>query len=155
MLYPKSPLEIDSASSASGPSINVLRAFPGFGIQMWSNTVDRQIPAIHLGSTLSRTIQRHIKFSLDALVFEPNTPILWLQITQIVFSELQSVFEAGALRGERIEQAFYVRCDQTTNSSDDVQSGRVLCEVGVAIAAPAEFIVFRLGRREGVVEVVE
>ena len=28
-------------------------------------------------------------------------------------------------------------------------------EVGVAVAAPAEFVVFRVGRREGVVEVVE
>jgi hypothetical protein len=28
-------------------------------------------------------------------------------------------------------------------------------EVGVAIAAPAEFVVFRLGRDEGVVEVLE
>ena len=33
--------------------------------------------------------------------------------------------------------------------------GRLTCEVGVALAAPAEFIVFRVGRREGVVEVVE
>ena len=96
-----------------------------------------------------------MKFSLDALVFEPNTPILWIQITQIVFNRLLSIFEEGGLRGESPEQAFYVRCDTGTNPTDQLEAGRVLCEVGVAIAAPAEFIVFRLGRREGVVEVVE
>jgi len=36
-----------------------------------------------------------------------------------------------------------------------VNAGQVLGEGGVAIAAPAEFIVFRVGRREAVLEVLE
>jgi phage tail sheath protein FI len=41
------------------------------------------------------------------------------------------------------------------NTPDTIAEGQVICEVGVAVAAPAEFIVFRLGRKEGVVQVVE
>jgi phage tail sheath protein FI len=65
------------------------------------------------------------------------------------------LFESGALRGTRPEEAFYVRCDSTINPPEAVAEGQLLIEVGVAVAAPAEFIVFRIGRREGVVEVLE
>jgi len=151
-LYPSGPDDFEQM-----PSVNVLRSFAGFGIQVWGArtlSTDKYLRFLSVRRCLS-AIQRRIKFALDALVFEPNSAVLWMQITQIVFSTLQTLYESGALRGERIEQAFYVRCDSTTNGPDDIQSGRVLCEVGVAIVAPAEFIVFRLGRREGVVEVVE
>jgi hypothetical protein len=36
-----------------------------------------------------------------------------------------------------------------------VADGKLVVEVGVAIAVPAEFVVFRIGREEGVVEVLE
>lgn len=65
------------------------------------------------------------------------------------------IFDAGGLRGTRPDEAFYIRCDATTNPPEEVALGRLLCEVGVAIAAPAEFVVFRVGRREGVIEVLE
>ena len=93
--------------------------------------------------------------ALRPLVFEPNTPTLWFQITQAVLGVLVPIFNAGALRGDTAEQAFYVRCDDTNNPPETIAAGQVLCEVGVAIAAPAEFIVFRVGRREAVVEVLE
>src|ERR1035441_7779701 len=70
-------------------------------------------------------------------------------------SVLVPVFNAGALRGDTAEQAYYVRCDGSNNPPETIAVGQVLCEVGVAVAAPAEFIVFRVGRREAVVEVLE
>jgi hypothetical protein len=36
-----------------------------------------------------------------------------------------------------------------------IEAGGLVCEIGVAIAAAAEFIVFRLGRQDGVVELQE
>jgi phage tail sheath protein FI len=96
-----------------------------------------------------------MKAALDLLVFEPNTPMLWLQITHVAFNVLMPIFESGALRGDRPEEAFYVRCDNTVNTPESMARGELYVEVGVAVAAPAEFIVFRVGRREGVVEVLE
>ena len=100
-------------------------------------------------------IELRMKTALDALVFEPNSPSLWLQITQIAYGVLFPIFESGALRGERPDEAFFIRCDDSVNPPESITEGRLVVEVGVAIAAPMEFIVFRLGRREGVVEVVE
>jgi phage tail sheath protein FI len=81
--------------------------------------------------------------------------MLWLQVSQLMLDILLPLFESGALRGKRPDEAFYIRCDASVNPPEQIEQGILLCEVGVAIAAPAEFIVFRLGRREGVVEVME
>jgi hypothetical protein len=138
-------------------NINPLRAFPGQGIQLWGARTlssDEWLRYLPVRRCLS-AIERRTLAALRPLVFEPNTPTLWFQITQAVLGILLPIFNAGALRGNTAEQAFYVRCDDTNNPPETIAVGQVLCEVGVAIAAPAEFIVFRVGRREGVVEVLE
>jgi len=115
---------------------------------------DRWMRYVSVRRCLS-AIERRALSALQPLVFEPNTPTLWFEITQAMLGILVPVFNSGALRGDTPEQSFYVRCDDTNNPSDTIAIGQVLCEVGVAIAAPAEFIVFRVGRREAVVEVLE
>jgi hypothetical protein len=137
--------------------INPLRAFGGIGVQMWGARTlssDRWMRYLPVRRCLS-AIERKALAALRPLVFESNTPTLWFQITQAMLGILVPIFDSGALRGDTAEQAFYVRCDDTNNPPDTVAAGQVLCEVGVAIAAPAEFIVFRVGRREAVVEVLE
>jgi hypothetical protein len=152
---------VDDAANAviyeSPENVNPLRAFPGRGIEVWGArtlSADKWMRYLPVRRCLS-AIERRALAALRPLVFEPNTPILWFQITQAMLGILVPVFEAGALRGETPEEAFYVRCDETNNPPAAVAAGQVLCEIGVAIAAPAEFVVFRVGRREAVVEVVE
>jgi hypothetical protein len=145
------------AQGLAVPAINVLRAFPGFGMQVWGArtlSTEKWLRYLPVRRCLS-AIERRVKAALDPVVFEPNTPLLWLQVTHLILGVLLPVFDSGALRGERPEHAFYVRCDASINPPEEVQAGRLVCEVGVAVAAPAEFLVFRLGRREGVVEVIE
>jgi phage tail sheath protein FI len=78
-----------------------------------------------------------------------------MQITSLALSVLLPLYENGAFRGSRPEEAFYIRCDESVNPPEAVAQGQLVLEVGVAIAAPAEFIVIRVGRREGVIEVAE
>ena len=68
--------------------------------------------------------------------------------------ELEDLLFAPALQATP-ETSFYVRCDASNNPREVVDAGRLICEVGVAIAAAAEFIVFRVGRQDGVVEIQE
>ena len=138
-------------------NINPLRALAGQGIQVWGArtlSADRWMRFLAVRRCLS-AIERRMMAALRQLVFEPNTPTLWFQITQAALGVLTPVFTSGALRGETAEQSFYVRCDDSNNPPEAIANGQVLCEVGVAIAAPAEFIVFRVGRREAVVELLE
>jgi len=152
---------IDDAINASiyetPLNINPFRSFPGEGIQVWGARTlssERWMRYLAVRRCLS-AIERRALAALRPLVFEPNTPTLWFQITQAMMGILVPIFNSGALRGDTAEQSFYVRCDDTNNTSQMINEGQVLCEVGVAIAAPAEFIVFRVGRREAVVEVLE
>jgi phage tail sheath protein FI len=148
---------INAAIYETPLNINPLRAFAGLGIQLWGARTlsgDPWMRYLPVRRCLS-AIERRAYAALRPLVFEPNTPTLWFLITQAILGILVPIFDGGALRGDTTGQAFYVRCDGSNNPPDTIASGQVLCEVGVAIAAPAEFIVFRVGRREGVVEVLE
>ena len=50
----------------------------------------------------------------------------------------------GALQGRGAREAWYVRCGAgSTMTADDVAQGRVVCEIGVALLRPAEFVVLR------------
>jgi hypothetical protein len=139
------------------PAVNIIRPFAGYGIQVWGArtlSTDPWMQFLNVRRAVS-AIERRCKAALDVLVFEPNTPFLWAQITQSVVGVLMAMFESDGLRGAQPSDAFYVRCDASVNTPDTIADGQVICEVGVAVAAPAEFIVFRLGRKEGVVQVVE
>ena len=48
--------------------------------------------------------------------------------------------------GRSENEAFFVNCDRTTMTQDDILNGRLLCEIGVAPVRPAEFVIFRIGQ---------
>jgi phage tail sheath protein FI len=83
------------------------------------------------------------------VVFEPNAPDLWLKIRRNITAFLTNVWASGALLGATPEQAFYVRCDETTNPSDVRDLGQVVTEIGVAVVKPAEFVIFRISQWAG------
>jgi phage tail sheath protein FI len=65
---------------------------------------------------------------------------------------LTQLWQLGALQGAIPAQAFYVKCDAETNPTDLREKGEVLTEIGLATAAPAEFLVIRIIHRAGSVE---
>lgn len=144
--------------------LNVLRSFAGRGIQVWgARNLSFRNADTSLSDPLSfvpgrrclTAIERNVERIGQRAVFEPNLPLLRAQVTQAIAAHLLTVAESGALAGDTAEQSFFVRCDQALNPPELVDQGRLLCEVGVALAVPAEFVVFRVGRREGVVEIEE
>jgi phage tail sheath protein FI len=79
-------------------------------------------------------------------VFEPNGEELWAEVRRTVTDFLYGEWRDGALKGDRPEAAFFVRCDRTTMTQNDLDNGRLICEIGVAPLKPAEFVVFRIGQ---------
>jgi hypothetical protein len=80
------------------------------------------------------------------VVFEPNDERLWARVRQSLGIFLTGVWRDGALRGAKPEEAFFVRCDRSTNSDDDILNGRLIVEIGVAPTFPAEFVIIRIGQ---------
>jgi uncharacterized protein len=100
-----------------------------------------------------RRLVNFLRGSIDAgtqwVVFEPNAQELWSKIRRNVSAFLNGEWAAGALVGATPEQAFYVRCDETTNPPEVRALGQVVTEIGVAVVRPAEFVVFRLSQWAG------
>ena len=101
----------------------------------------------------TRRLVNFLRESIDQgtqwVVFEPNAPELWSKIRRNVSAFLNTVWASGALLGTTPEQAFYVRCDETTNPAEVRDLGQVVAEIGVAVVRPAEFVIFRLSQWAG------
>ncbi len=59
---------------------------------------------------------------------------------------LRGQWRLGALAGRTEQEAFFITCDRTTMSQDDILNGRLICHIGVAPVRPrrAEFAIFRI-----------
>jgi phage tail sheath protein FI len=69
---------------------------------------------------------------------------LWQKAAASASDVLMREWERGALQGARPEQAFFVKCDRTTMTQDDLDNGRLVMVVGVAPLKPAEFVIVRI-----------
>jgi hypothetical protein len=130
--------------------VNLVRCVPGRGIQVWGGRTfykdpfdGRQWLYIAHRRLIHRLI-RAIRRVAEPLVFENNGPVLWLMLARAVTTILAEAYTAGGLKGDRPEQAFRVRCDETTNPPEERELGRVLCEIDFAPALPMEFITLRV-----------
>src|SRR5215510_664326 len=73
-----------------------------------------------------------------------SAPSLWEQVSRDLNGHLTTLWAKGFLQGATRKEGFYVRCDQTTMTQNDIDNGRMICEVGVAPGAPGEFVAFRI-----------
>ena len=78
------------------------------------------------------------------VVSEPNDDKLWARVVDTIRLFLRSQWRLGALFGRTEQEAFFITCDRTTMSQDDILNGRLICEIGIAPVRPAEFVIFRI-----------
>lgn len=126
--------------------INTLRAFTGRGIRVWgARTLSRQPEWQQVSlQRLFITIGRWLEQFMSQLLFEANTPQLWVRINREVSVYLNSLFQQGAFQAQLADHAFYVKCDAETNPPAVREAGMVVTEIGIAAAQPAEFVVVRV-----------
>jgi len=75
---------------------------------------------------------------------ETNSPTLWTKVRLSVEATLGAEWRSGKLRGQKSADAYFVRCDRTTMTQNDINNRRLVCIVGVAQSRPAEFVTFRI-----------
>jgi phage tail sheath protein FI len=91
-------------------------------------------------------LEHSLRTGLQWVVFEPHDEALWEQVRDSAAVFLCDQWQRGVLSGDRPEEAFFVRCDRTTMTQDDLDDGRLVLEVGVAPVRPAEFVLLRIGQ---------
>ncbi|MGW2823179.1 phage tail sheath family protein [Streptomyces sp. NPDC001443] len=131
--------------------VNCVRAFPGRGIRVWgARTLSSDAAWRYLNvRRLFNYLEESILTGTQWVVFEPNDDALWARIRRTISAFLVNEWRKGALFGLTPDEAFYVKCDRETNPAESIDSGQVICEVGVAPVKPAEFVVFRLAQLSG------
>ena len=130
-------------------NINVLRYFPGRGQRVWgarvitSDSAWKYINVRRLFIMVEHSIDRGTQW----VVFEPNDEPLWARVRQTISNFLTTVWRNGALQGTTADEAFFVRCDRSTMTQDDIDNGRLICVIGIAPVKPAEFVIFRIQQK--------
>lgn len=129
--------------------INCLRFFPGRGYRVWGARTTSSDPEWKYVNVRRYFIflEHSIDRSTQWVVFEPNGERLWSNVRATVSSFLYNQWVSGALLGANPEEAYFVRCDRSTMTQDDLDNGRLICLVGVAVLKPAEFVIFRIGQK--------
>jgi hypothetical protein len=100
-------------------------------------------------------IEEAINEGTQWTVFEPNNRDLWRQIDRVARSFLDGLWHSGMLDGATAEEAYFVRCDDTTNPPEETEAGRLICLIGVRLPWPAEFVIVRIGKTESGLEILE
>ncbi len=127
-------------------SINCLRFFEGRGMRVWgartlsSDPEWRYVNQRRYFNYLQASLERGTRW----VQFEAHIERLWTQVHGSVTDFLYNEWRNGALVGSKPEQSFFVKCDRSTMTQDDIQNGRLVCQVGVAFIKPAEFVSFRV-----------
>ena len=128
--------------------VNCLRFFEGRGNRVWGARTTSSDPEWKYVNV--RRYFNYLEHSIDRGtqwgVFEPNGEPLWIRVKQVTEDFLVNEWRSGALLGDKVEQAFFVKCDRTTMTQSDLDQGRLVCLVGVAVVKPAEFVIIRIGQ---------
>lgn len=137
--------------------VNCLRYFKGAGNLVWggrttSNDPDWQYINVRRIFIFTETsIQRGTQW----VVFDINADPTWRRVVRSVSDFLTSLWRDGVLQGATKQEAFFVRCDNTTMTQADIDNGRLICVIGIAPVKPAEFVIFRIGQWYGGSDVTE
>ncbi|TAH50898.1 MAG: phage tail sheath family protein [Betaproteobacteria bacterium] len=129
--------------------VNCLRYLSGRGFRVWGARLASSDPEWKYVNV--RRYFNYLESSIDRgtqwAVFEPNGERLWANVRQTISDFLYNEWRNGALLGTKTEEAYFVRCDRSTMTQNDLDNGRLVCLIGVAVIKPAEFVIFRIGQK--------
>jgi phage tail sheath protein FI len=122
--------------------------FEGRGSRVWgARTTPSDLKRRYVNvQRLFIFIEHFIDKGTQWVVFEPNGLRLWSNIRRTVQDLLLALWRDGALLGDKPEEAYFVRCDRTPMTQNDLDNRRMTCLVGVAPVKPAEYVMFRIGQ---------
>lgn len=86
-------------------------------------------------------LRRSLEEGMAWVTFEPNDQTTWSTVQMMVGHFLSDLHRRGMFAGGNAEEAFFVKCDAETNPAEVVDSGRLVCQVGIAPVSPAEYII--------------
>lgn len=152
------PLNDGENGQLNPVGVNCLRTFPVIGNVVWGARTMRganlladeykYVPVRRLALFLEESLFRGLQW----VVFEPNDEPLWSQIRLNVGAFMHTLFRQGAFQGSSPKDAYFVACDKTTTTQNDINLGIVNIIVGFAPLKPAEFVVLKIQQMAGQIQ---
>jgi hypothetical protein len=133
-------------SAMNEAGINAIRHFNDRGYVVWgARTLQDDDNWRYISvRRLFDAAERDIKKAMRAMVFEPNNQFTWKRVKIAIENYLHSVWQQGGLSGNKAEEAYYVRIGKDiTMTTDDINQGKMIVQVGMAAVRPAEFIILQ------------
>lgn len=131
--------------------VNTFKTVAGAGVTVdGARTLQKANPDRFIN--VRRTLN-YLKYSLKELtqfaVFEANDPRLWTEVNVKVAGFLSEFWRSGGLKGERANEAFFVVCDASNNTTASIDQGQLKVDVGVSLQYPAEFVLINISQWSG------
>ena len=126
---------------SGGNCLNPIVNFPQNGIAIFGQrTAQRQPTALDRINVrrMMIYIKKQILASTQRLVFEPNDPITWERVEQLINPML------GDISNRRGITEFKVICDESTNTPVRVDRNEMWCKVLIKPTKTAEMVIFEL-----------
>ena len=93
-------------------------------------------------------IKRVISLSTTRFVFEPNDANTWGNVKRLITDFLNQQWRSGALIGAKPEESFFVKVGLgETMTANDLLEGRMIVEIGMAMARPGAFTMIKLSQK--------
>ncbi len=139
------PQQEDMNASDSGKAVNALLIKPGRGIVVnAARTFDansrewRYVPV----RRYFLAVEKAVRDRLQDYVFESNDPQLWENVRGMLAGFCNQQFKSGALAGKYADDAYFISIGLgETMTAEDINEGKLIVKIGLAVARPAEFIV--------------
>lgn len=139
-------------------ALNAIRVFPS-GITSWGartmvgaddtgNVDDKYVNVRRTMLFIENSLYRGLRFA----VFRSNAEPLWASIRLAAGAFMNGLMIQGAFASTTKSEAYYVLCDSTTTTPDDINLGIVNVLVGFAPNKPAEFVHLIVTQLAGLVE---
>ncbi|WP_185633654.1 phage tail sheath family protein [Burkholderia stagnalis] len=135
-------------------TINLIRSFPGRGTRIWgcrtlagtAGTPFRYVQIRRMVTWIEANLREVCRFA----VFEPNHEITWFQLRGLCTAWLRRVWLDGGLAGTDEASAYTVQVglDESMTQAD-IDAGRLIVKIGVAVLHAAEFIEVNLVLKQG------
>lgn len=151
---PATPVTDRDAATLAEQGVNAIRSINDHTVVWGSRTLTgaaasgsewKYVPVRRLALYIEQSIQAGAAWT----VFEPNAEPLWAQLRESVGAFLLTSFQQGAFPGNKPDEAYFVRCDETTMTEEEIAQGIVNIVVGFAPIKPAEFVLLRIGAKAG------
>jgi hypothetical protein len=145
------PLSDRELERLAARNVNALRTMPDGSVMVWGTrtvSADPEWRFVNVRRFLL-FVEHSIERGLQWAASERNDASLWDSVRVDVTEFLMMLWRHRALPGARPQEAFSVRCDRSSMTSEDIEAGRLVVLVGVATIRPTELVTVRIALRAG------